>query len=227
MAQSIGLSFLGDGRIVTLTPRTVRRAFFQLVKVNRLTSRELGVFDAAGFNVSGSKASLMDRLHRRGGKHAPPGDSWISAPEIDALEREMNQLLLRHNFRLAANEGPILQLNAGWLGNGVHLRKRTYTIRCGIIFDLEPLDRTKLLKGMMRDICIEGNDRSLQFLRYERIVNDRRLNRLMLRYADRFDLAQKKEEPLARFAPRRMFTIRRILPSEGFHLEGLSRLAQG
>ena len=227
MTQSIGLRFLGDGRILALTPRTVRKAFFQLLEVNRLASHELGVFDAAGFNTPGPKASLMDRLYRRGKKHAPPCDSWISPPEVDAIEREMNRLLLRHNFRLAANEGRILQFNAGWLGNGIHLRKRTYTIRCGIIFELEPLDRTKLLKGMTRDICLEDDDWSLRFLRYDRIINDRRLNRLMLRYADRFDLEQKKEEPLARFAPRRTFTIRRVLPSEGFHFEGLSRLAQG
>lgn len=58
---SIGISFRGEGRVLALTPATVRDAFFNFIKVNRFRYVEMRAFEMDA-PFSGQDLPLLDRL---------------------------------------------------------------------------------------------------------------------------------------------------------------------
>jgi len=224
MAQSIGLSFRGDGRVLALTPKTLRKAFFQFVEVNKLQYPNLRVFDAPGLTSPAKSSTVMDRLFRRA--DGSDDDSFTES-ETRAVEREMNRLLLRHELKLSPLEGRIERTKTVAPGAGLRWRNVSYTIRYGVIFELERLQPAALLRGGERDLCIEKADRSLRILRFLGAGADRRRKCLRLRFADRFDLKQTTSVSLSEFDYLRLFAIRRVAAIGGFHFDGLSPIARG
>lgn len=224
MAQSIGLSFRGDGRVLALTPKTVRKAFFEFIELNRLKYHGLQVFDAPGLTSPAKSSAVMDRLFRR---LKDGDDARLTEPETRAVERELNRLLLLHELALSPLEGRIERTRTVAPGAGIHWRSVSYTIRYGVIFELERLNLAALLQGSERDICVEKPDRSLHILRFLNTGTDHLGGRLLLRFADRFDLKRIETIPRLEFDYRRLFSIRRVAAINGFHFDGLLPIARG
>jgi hypothetical protein len=214
VAPSIALNLGGDGRVVRLTPATVRAAFFQFVAVNGLTYRDLRPFEAPGL-TSPQQMPLLDRLFGRSGRPA-----YLTPFEIAAVERQINALLLGRGMALVEDEGRILDGQVSGRGAGLCRRRAEYVIRHGIIFELETLHRETLLREGARDVVVEDRDHSIQVVRFLGVGVDHRAARLLLHFANRLDLRQTWSVPQSAFKCRRLFAVRRVAAADGFHLHG-------
>jgi len=233
MAEPIALSFAGEGRVVMLRPATVRRAYFEFVQANDLMARQVYRMNA---RTSRSGLTVLDRLHRRpsswyyrGKRYAfhAQYDYDLTPPEIARIEHVMNRMLLHDGAVLAHGES---QFRFGTVVRD-GFRRRTeriqYVIRYGMFFEVEPLKRETLLQGSVRDVIVEGHDRCVAILRYDGPEKDASGTRLELRFRRRFDFRQSMAFPLSDFRPRRLFSIRRVEPCEGFAIRERVPLADG
>lgn len=233
MTEPIALSLTGEGRVVMLRPTTVRRAYFEFVQVNDLMARQV-----YRLNPRRSKRrrlpTALDRLYRR---HADQGDRRsrhglrvrydddLTPAEVEWIERVMNQMLLDEGAALVHGES---RLQVGTVVHG-RFQQRTkriqYVIRYGMFFEVEPLKRQTLLQGSVRDVIIEGHDRSISILRYAGLKKDASGTRMELRFCQRFDFRRTLSVPLVDFRPRRLFSICRVEACEGFAIRERVALA--
>ncbi|KHD05712.1 hypothetical protein PN36_22790 [Candidatus Thiomargarita nelsonii] len=210
MKQAIQLSLAGDRRVLVLTPETVRKAFFQFTRLNKLLGRNRHLFEWP----HKPDISLLDVLHRSCWLNE---DSYyLSQKDIQTLERQINHLLLQQGRVLVENEKKLYYGHLSVRGWGQNRKKVYYLVRYGIIFVLERLRRDAFVAGERRELWIESEERDFQFVYYDGIRTAQ--GRLVLQLSNRFDLSQTWTIPLADFKSRRLFSVRQVIPCEGFSL---------
>ena len=231
MSKPLAISLAGGGRVIVVTPDTVRQAFFHFIQVNQLTAPSVHGFNLPRFRSREANSTAVDRLFRRlsynGSRYADGSSYRLDPCEIDGVERHMNRLLIDQNARLVDGEG-VIRTGAvpGRQGKGSR-RKVTYVLRYGMIFELTPLNRNALLRGAVRDIMIENADRRIELVRFWDVCVDRREPRILVRLSPRLDLRRVWRLPLERFRTRRLFDVRAAVPFEGFHFVARMPLASG
>lgn len=139
----------------------------------------------------------------------------------------MNRLLLLHCLDLSSSEGVLQRGAAVAAGSGFHRRLTWFAVRLGVLFELEPLTPSSLLRGGVRDVGVNALNGRVEIRRFLGIQPDVCQGRMVLRFADRFNLADIQVIPLSAFRLHRFFAITRVAPAPGFHFLEFSPLAGG
>jgi hypothetical protein len=212
MKHLIQVSLSGNGRILILTPETVRKAFFQFTSLNRLAWQDKSPFEHP--STHDPEITLRDILHR---------DCWVdkaffylSQRDIQWIERQINRLLLEQELVLVEGEKC---LDYGYIGVrrwGQSREKVHYIVRYGMIFILAPLRRDAL--SMHQAFWIERYDKTIQYVYYEGTKTDLLQSRLVLQFRNPFHLSETWTIPVAEFKIRRLFHVKKVIACEGFRL---------
>jgi len=212
MSPPIELSLKGDGRLLRLTPRTVRTAFLQVVQVNQLMFENLRDFDDPDLKSPRYDSTPLDRLFCRTRKQ----DRFLGETEIRGIEHRLNKILLRDDLRLTEGEG-IIQHGAAYApGAGLQPKPCTHVIRYGIHFELTQITRDLLASQPAADVAVETASREVKLLRY--IGTRCSTEGVCYEFANRFDLGVRHLIRLTHFDCRRLYRIRRVAACEGFRL---------
>ena len=214
MKQPIQISLAGDGRVLVLTPKTVRKAFFQFTRLNRLAWQDKYLFERA--SEPNPNLTLRDILHRD--SWVDEESSYLSQKDIQTIEHQLNRLLLQQERVLVEGEKRLYYGHVGVRGWGQNRQKVYYLVRYGMIFVLEQIPRDTLVSFVRRELWLEQNDHHFQFVYYEGTSTDLAQARLVLQFRNRFDLSQAWTIPLADFTARRWFSVRRVIACEGFRI---------
>lgn len=241
----IQLSLAGDGRLVILTPQTVRAAFFQITQVNReYTSREKFPLNRPLYkplklwkyqnkrdgnilrSISPSKiqkiywketeATLLDGLYRRYLDREKL--SHLHVKDIQYIEREINKQIVRNNLALVDHEGLLLSGYGICQEIGKNREKVQYIRRYGMIFILEPIMRQTVLKAENLDLFIQDNNFDFHLVHYHGVLLSALRSRIELLFRHRLDLSITWTCTLDSFQPRQIFRITRIYPCDGFRI---------
>ncbi|AFZ26352.1 hypothetical protein Cylst_4254 [Cylindrospermum stagnale PCC 7417] len=198
MAWPIQLSLAGDGRLVILTPQTLRRAFFQFTKVNReYTSRdrfplnrpfheqfklwkhkekENGILyrstyvpdSVPNIHWQETKVTLLDALYRTYLDREKL--SYLNKKEIQFIEKEINKQIVWNNLALVNNEGSLLSGYGICQQTAKNREKVKYIRRYGMIFILEPIMRQAVLKAENVDLFIQDKNFDFHLVRYHGVL---------------------------------------------------------
>ncbi|BCL35847.1 hypothetical protein [Nostoc sp. MS1] len=250
MVLPIQLSLAGDGRLLILTPQTVRSAFFQFVEVNReytgcqkfplhrpfhqqfelwkhkskrngLIYRSTDIPDwGEKLNWQESEVTLLDALYRT--YLDPEKLSYLNKTEIKYIERELNKQIIINNLALVNDEGVLLSGYGICRKPGKNKEKVRYIRRYGMIFILEPIMRQTVLKAKDLDLFIQDNNFDFHLVRYQGVILSTRSSRLELLFRHRLDFSLTWTCNLESFQSRQIFRIRRIYPCDGFHIVNYS-----
>ncbi|QSJ15325.1 hypothetical protein JYQ62_26230 [Nostoc sp. UHCC 0702] len=241
----IQLSLAGDGRLVILTPQTVRAAFFQITKVNRkYTSREkfplnrplykpfklwkyqnkrdgkilrsISPSETQKIDWKETEATLLDGLYRT--YLDKEKLSHLHDKDIQYIEREINKQIVRNNLALVDNEGLLLSGYGICQGIGKNHEKVQYIRRYGMIFILEPIMRQTVLKAENLDLFIQDNNFDFHLVHYHGVLLSALRSRIELLFRHRLDLSITWTCTLDSFQPRQIFRITRIYPCDGFRI---------
>ena len=244
MAALIQLSLAGDGRLLVLTPQTVRTAFFQFTRANpEYTGREKFPLNRPLEN----KFKLWKYKNKRDGMvlretYVPPwteNNPWkeTNATLLDALyrtyldkeklahlhkkdikhiEREINKQIVSNNLALVENEGVLLEGYGICQEIGKNQEKVKYIRRYGMIFILEPIMRQTVLKTENLDLFIQDKNFDFHFVRFHGVILSSLSSRIQLLFRHRLDLSITWTSTLDSFQPRQIFRIKRIYPCDGF-----------
>lgn len=246
MLAPIKLSLAGDGRLVILSPQTVRRAFFQFTKANpeytgrqkyRLNHplyRPCQIWAVKGNHrkyysrytakPSGdtenfwqeTEATLLDGLHRG---YLDRERIWYLHPQdIQLIEREINQQIIGNDLALVENEGQLLTGYGICHQIGKNREKVKYIRRYGLIFILETITRQAALKTKNLNLFIENDDRDLRLVRYQGLLLSQKQSRMNLLFRHPLDFSITWTWTCDRFQPRQIFLVREVYPCEGFSL---------
>ncbi|BAY20713.1 hypothetical protein NIES2100_04560 [Calothrix sp. NIES-2100] len=243
---SIQLSLAGDGRLLILTPETVRSAFFQFTEVNReYTSRQKFPLNrpldqpfklwkyknkrdgivyrsiskpswATNITAKETEATLLDGLYRAYLDREKL--SYLHQKDIQYIEREINKQIIRNNLALVHNEGVLLEGYGICQQPGKNREKVKYIRRYGMIFILEPVMRQTVLKAENLDLFIQDENFDFHLVRYQGVLLSTARSRLELLFRHRLDFSLTWTCTLDRFQPRQIFRINRIYPCDGFSI---------
>ena len=170
---------------------------------------------------------LMETAERQSRQPDTSDAPYLTLPEIQWIERQMNRMLIEEDAALVHGES---QLHVGQVpcrGSRGSMRKIFYVIRYGMVFELEPMTRGSILKGSTRDFMFESHNRAFYLLRYDGLTTNPRTASVDLVFCHRLDLARTWSVPLANFTPRRLFAIQHISPLEGFSIREWSPFEKG
>ena len=220
MGLRTDISLRGDGRVLALRPETVRQAMFQVLEHNGIGPRLLHPLEGVQLRAEGKPVLLLDwALRRNGAAEAKP---LLSESETKLVERLLNRLLLGHDLALFAGEK---RLHTGKEHRSPRgLQKILYTVKYGVLFELEAISRGLLWRQEAYDVCLEWPDRSLQIVRFLGVQPTR--EQLQLVFAHRFDLARQVRVSMNDFHVRRLFRIRRMMACTGYRLTNCQPLRQ-
>ena len=230
MSDPIQLSLAGDGRLVVLTPKTVRKAFFQFTKVNReYTSREKYRLDYPIHHPIKEvefEFTITDALHRaylgREANFSPDesnGLLYLHPLDIQKVERQINKYILDRDLALVEDEGRLLTGYDICKQAGKNRNKVRYIVRYGMFFILEPISRQEIVK--MRDVDLFIQDREtydFQLVRFYGVLLSSLKSKIELLFSHRLDYSRKWTWTLEQFKPRQILRIVKIYPCPGFCL---------
>lgn len=218
------LSLAGDGRLVILTPQTVRAAFFQFTKVNQYTERHKYPLnrpvyksfkvwkDKDKFSKSKADATLLDSLYRA--YLDKEKLTHLYKKDILYIEREINKQIIRKDLALVNNEGVLLEGYAICQEVGKNREKVKYIRRYGMIFIVEPIMRHTVIKSKNLDLFIQDDSFDFHLVRYRGII----LSRVKLLFHHRLDFSISWTCKLEEFQPRQIFRVKKIYPCDGFKI---------
>lgn len=242
----IQLSLAGDGRLVILTPQTVRAAFFKLTNANReYTSREKFPFNrpiyqpfklwkyenkrngnilrstsapsrTAKNDWKETEATLLDALYRT--YLDKEKLSHLHKKDIQYIEREINKQIIKNNLALVDEEGLLLSGYGICQKIGKNREKVQYIRRYGMIFILEPIMRQTVLKAENIDLFIQDYNFDFHLVRYQGVILSAVRSRIKLLFRHRLDLSITWTCTVDSFQPRQIFRITRIYPCDGFRI---------
>lgn len=246
MALPIQLSLAGDGRLVILTPQTVRPAFFQFTEVNReYTSRDKFPLNRSfhqqfelwknkcklngevyrstyvpdwrkNIDWQATEVTLLDALYR---KYLDRDKlAHFTKKEIQYIEKEINKHILYNNLALVNNEGSLLTGYGICEQPGKNREKVQYMRRYGMIFILEPIMRQTVLKAENLDLLIQDKNFDFHFVRYQGVLLSSSSSRIQLLFRHRLNFSLTWTCTLDSFQPRQIFHIKRIYPCDGFRI---------
>jgi hypothetical protein len=246
MSVPIQLSLAGDGRLVILTPATVRKAFFQFSKVNpEYTGREKYRLDYPLYNpvkllyrppqvywwkhhVENEKErelTLLDALHRPNidsDNHILDSDEnflYLHPQDIQRVERQINKYILNHDLALVEDEGRVLDGYGICKQPGKNREKVKYIRRYGMFFILEPISLQIVIKMRNVDLFIQDIETyDFHLVRYQGILLSSLKSRIKLSFCHRLDFSRTGTWTLDQFRPRQIFLVKQIYPCPGFCL---------
>jgi hypothetical protein len=211
MTSPIQLSLAGDRRLVILTAKTVRKAYFQFTSVNpEYTSRRRYRLQTPLYHRQ--DLTLLDVLHRF--PKVP-----LHAQDIRQIETEINAQIVGNNFALVDDEGHLRTGDRICHKVGQNRHKIQYIIRYGLIFILEPTMKSKVLSMKNTDLFWQDLNFDFHYVRYCGLLSSIRCHRIVLLFRDRLDLAKSWTCSLEEFQPRQVFAISAIYPCEGFAIQ--------
>lgn len=244
MSVPIQLSLAGDGRLVILTPATVRRAFFQFIKVNpEYTAREkYRLYDLLSnpvklvdhhpqvswwehFLENGQEQELMwiDSVllfHIYSGNYILDSDEnllYLHPQDIESVEHEINKYILNHDLALVEDEGKVLDGYGISKQPGKNRKKVKYMRRYGMFFILEPISLPIAIKMRNVDLFIQDRETyDFHLVRYRGVLLSSLKSRIKLLFCHRLDLSRTWTWTLDQFHPRQIFMVTEIYPCPGF-----------
>lgn len=244
MSVPIQLSLAGDGRLVILTPETVRKAFFQFSKVNpEYTGREkykLNYPLANGYGtvlkypkkytknrshrrwISGkynyyewSEATVLDALHR---SYLSEWElSYLHPQDILRVERQINKYIVDYDLGLVEDEGRLLDGYVNCKKIAKNQEKVKYIRRYGMFFILEKISIQNVIKIRNVDLFIQDRETyDFHLVRYQGVLLSSLKTRIKLLFAHRLDLSRTWTWTLDEFHHRQIFMVKEIYPCPGF-----------
>ncbi|GAB4538177.1 MAG: hypothetical protein Tsb0014_27610 [Pleurocapsa sp.] len=229
MSAPIALSLAGDGRLVILTPQTVRKAYFQFNKVNRgYTNKEKYSLNYPGYNsrlVTREKNqnkntvgdfTLLDALHR---KYLNKQQlSYLHPQDIRCIEKEINKRIIFDNMALVENEGQLLEGYGLCKQPGKTKEKVQYIRRYGMIFILEPIMRHHVLRMKRLNLFIQDREFDFHYVYYHGLILSAGRSGHQLLFRHPLDMSISWTSAIAQFKPRQIFRVKQIYPCSGFFL---------
>jgi len=225
MFAPIQLSLAGNGRLVILTPQTVRRAYFQFTKVNaEYTGREkyrLNQLLHHQVKLGKSKdeereTTLLDGLHRS--YLEPKKLRYLHLQDIKKIEKEINRNIILNDLALVEDEGRLLEGYGSVRGSGKNREKVQYICRYGMIFIIESIKRETVLRTEKIDLFWQNDDFDFHFVRYQGVLLSNKQSGIKLLFRHRLDFSRTWTCTLAQFQPRQIFQVKRIYPCPGFQI---------
>ncbi len=247
MALPIKLSLAGNGRLVILTPQTVRAAFFNFTKVNReYTSRDkfplhlpfheqfkLWKYRCQTNGIlyrstsipdldqdapwQKTEVTLLDALYRTYLDREKL--SRLNKKEIQYIEKEINKQIIWNNRVLVHGEGSLLSGYGICEQPGKNQEKVRYILRYGIIFIVEKISREDVLKTRNIDLFIQETNFDFYLVRYHGVLlSSSPSSRIQLLFRHRLDFSINWTCTLDAFQPRQIFRIIKIYPCDGFQI---------
>lgn len=243
MSVSIQLSLAGDGRLVILTPETVRKAFFQFSKVNpEYTGREkyklnyplangpVSIFKYTKKRsdrrwISGKynycyerlEATVLDALHR---SYLDREDlSYLHPQDILRVERQINKYIVDYDLGLVEDEGMLLDGYVNCKKLGQSQRKVKYIRRYGMFFILEQISIQNVIKMQNVDLFIQDRETyDFHLVHYQGVILSSLKSRIKLLFGNRLDFSRTWTWTLDEFQPRQIFMVKEIYPCPGFEI---------
>lgn len=236
MSYPIQLSLAGDGRLVILTPQTVRKAFFQFAKVNpEYTGREKYRLDRLLYHPVKVKkytkkkyieveSTITDALHRSYLGHKANlnpdrsnGLLYLHPQDILKVERQINKYILDRGLALVEDEGQLLTGYDICKQVGKNRQKVTYIVRYGMFFILEPISRQAVIKMRNVDLFIQDAESyDFHLVRFYGVLLSSLKSEITLLFSHRLDYSRKWTWTPQQFKPRQIFRIMKIYPCPGF-----------
>lgn len=217
----VGLSLSGRGRVVTLTPQSVRRVFYLFMNGTQCTRREM-------------VAHLRHDWLTDHDQHDPVAKRLLSSSagllslhEVARLDSYFNMLAIRSGWRLMSRQECVVDASASVSVSfdNIDRRRSVGVFFNGACFEVRPIDQCELLRGGPRDVFVEDTNRELRFLRFNRVTMLRGV--LNVEICFRYDVDFKWLEPLSEFRPRRILSILRAQPLPGFHFSEIAPFLNG
>ena len=162
----VGLSLSGCGRVVKLTPQSVRRVFYLFMKGTQSTTREMVAHLRHDWLTDRDQyAPLAKRL-------LSPNGGLLSLHEIARLESHFNMLAIRSDWRLLSRQECVIDLSANITvrTDDIDRRRGVGVIFNGACFEVRQISRCDLLDGGPRDVFVEDIIRELRFLRFNQVT---------------------------------------------------------
>jgi hypothetical protein len=207
MISPIQLSLVGDGRLLVLTPGTVRKAYFQFTKFNQYNGAQKYFLDIRLYQRK--DLTILDVLHRF-------PKIRLHARDINWIEQELNWQIINRNSVLVDGEGELLTGYEMCRKVGKNREKVQYIIRYGMIFILELTNKSQLISMKNIDIFWQDGNDHFHYDRYCGLRSSLQNRRVELLFRNRLKLAKSWTRSLAEFQPRQIFTISAIYPTDGF-----------
>lgn len=241
----IQLSLAGDGRLLVLTPQTVRQAFFQFIAVNKeYTGRQKfplhlpfhkqlqlwkhkcktngKVYRSTyipdwetDLDWQEAEVTLLDVLYRKYLDRKKL--AYFNQQEIQYIETEINKQIIRNNLSLVDHEGVLLSGYGICNQAGKDREKVRYIRRYGMIFILEPIMRQTVLQAKNVDLLIQERNFDLHIVRYHGVLLSSS-SRIQLLFRHRLDFCITWTCSIEDFQPRQIFRIKKIYPCDGFRI---------
>ena len=217
----VGLSLSGCGRVVTLTPQSVRRVFHLFMNGTQRTKREMIA------NLRHDWLTDRDQPAPVAKRLLSPSGGLLSVHEIARLESCFNMLAIRSDWRLLSRQECLIDSSANVCvrSDTIDRRRSNGVFFNGACFEVRPIDQCELLRGGQRDVFVEDTNRELRFLRFNRVTMHRGV--LNVEICSRYEVDFKWLEPLSEFRPRRILSILRAQPLPGFHFSEIAPFLNG
>jgi hypothetical protein len=210
MTPPIQLSLAGDGRLIILTPQTVRKAYYQFIEVNPAYPRSQR--SNLEFPLYRESRTILEGLH-----FAP--NVYLHAKDIQQIERELNRQVIDNGLNLVDREGRLLQGYGLCDRVGKNRERVEYIIRHGLIFILEATSASKVISMKNVDLFWQDREFDFHYVRYCGLRSSLKHQRIELLFRDRLDLAKSWTLTREEFRPSQIFIISAIYPCQGFCLQ--------
>ncbi|MBF0290002.1 MAG: hypothetical protein HQM14_19470 [SAR324 cluster bacterium] len=219
MSLPIQISLAGDGRVVLLTPQTVRKAFFQFSNANlgysgrrrfRLDRPFKGIAEKKHLTCTKQVFTILDALHRN--------RLALHHDDIQFVEDEINRHLIAEEMALVEMEGQLFEGCVFVNQPAKNQEKVKYVLRYGLIFIIEPIQRDRVLKSKNFDLFLQDHDFKLHLVRFLGMRLNSSQSRIVLLFRNRLDLSITWTSNMDQFRPRQIFKINKTYPCPGFQL---------
>jgi hypothetical protein len=210
MTSPIQLSLAGDGRLVLLTPQTVRPAYYQFIGANPEYPR------SARYRLDVPLQGNPDRTLLDGLQSAP--SVYLQPQDIQRVEREINRQIVENGLGLVADEGRLLAGSGFRQRVGQNRQRVVYTIRYGLFWILSATTVSQAIAMKNVDLVWQDRDFDLHHVRYVGLRSSLQNQRIELVFRDRLNLSKSWICSRAEFRPRQVFRVSAIYACAGFSL---------
>ncbi|MEY3457981.1 MAG: hypothetical protein RL215_1138 [Planctomycetota bacterium] len=211
---SVGLSLLGDGRVLRLTQRNMRTAISHLESTSTSSMRQIRDLISEVACSPGRTVSVVDRLltHRCG---------TLTPSELAGVERVLNTGLMGGVLRLPPFE-PEFSRGMVCRGPGGRSQRRGLGLFYnGVLFEIRQISVEEMLLGGPRDVMLEDFNGGLHFLRHLSVAASQKIV-----ICSRYDLRKRECRPLPLDALA-IYSVLHAQPTPGFHFVGCAEFLHG
>lgn len=215
---SVGLSLLGDGRVLRLTRRSVRTAVSHLKSTSTSSMRQIRDLVSGVCSSPEAAVPVVDRLltERRG---------TFTLSELRELEGVLNRGLISGVLRLPPFQPEFLQGLICSGHGGKSQRRGLGLFYNGVLFEVRQISIGEMLSGGPRDVLLEDRSGCLHFLRFLAVKMLRDFP--AIRTSSRYDLQSSKLQQLRLLDTLAIYSVLRAQPAPGFHFTGCAPFLGG